>query len=178
MSETPFNKIVETFVRERMASCHRREGTPAFEGHVMIVTNAVDRYMLRKFQAGHDSLWQFDRHQACRVALLHDVIEDTPTTLDDLVTIGIHWSEIHSVNLLTLRPSMSWTGYVEGIKGNQLASLVKVFDMAHNWIDLEGSKHRQRLQKYEATAIALAQHGVPRLREAVAVVREFCGGEV
>lgn len=72
-----------------------------------------------------------DDEYSCCVALLHDVVEDTEVTLEDLQTIFP--PEItDAVALLTHSDGTDYFDYVRTIKENPIAQKVKLADLAHN----------------------------------------------
>lgn len=66
------------------------------------------------------------------VALLHDVVEDTDYTLDDLKEMGFAQEVLEAVALLTHDPSIPYEEYLIPIKENPIARQVKLADLAHN----------------------------------------------
>lgn len=67
------------------------------------------------------------------VALLHDVVEDTNYTLDDLQKqIPLNAEELEALKLLTHDKSVPYTDYIENIKTSDLARKVKLCDLHHN----------------------------------------------
>lgn len=66
------------------------------------------------------------------VALLHDVVEDTEYTLEDLQSFGFSNAVIEAVALLTHEPDVPYVDYLEKIKENALAKTVKLADIMHN----------------------------------------------
>jgi (p)ppGpp synthase/HD superfamily hydrolase len=66
------------------------------------------------------------------VALLHDVIEDTDATKEDLIELGLSKEEIDAVLTLTHTKDISYFEYIEKIKTNELARYVKLLDLQHN----------------------------------------------
>ena len=65
------------------------------------------------------------------VALLHDVLEDTSVTREDL--LKFFSSEIvEAVSLLTHKEEDSYMDYLAKIKANPLAKAVKLQDLKHN----------------------------------------------
>ena len=64
-------------------------------------------------------------------AWLHDVVEDTDITADDLVRAGIH-AEVVEVVLLLTRQDGQGDEYYTQIAANPLARAVKLADLAHN----------------------------------------------
>ncbi len=84
--------------------------------------------------------------------LLHDVIEDTDCTLDDLENVGFSQEIIEVVDLLTKKPGESYEEYLMKIKANNLARKVKVNDLNHNSnlsrISSLKNEDFERLEKY------------------------------
>lgn len=66
------------------------------------------------------------------VALLHDVVEDTEVTLDDLRVAGFPVEVVEAVKLLTRPDDVDYMDYVTKIKTNPMAKRVKLLDLAHN----------------------------------------------
>ena len=67
-------------------------------------------------------------------ALLHDVVEDTPFTLDHLRLAGYHPDVLAAVNLLTRRHNVPYFKYIQNIidSGNPIAIKVKLADLKDN----------------------------------------------
>lgn len=65
------------------------------------------------------------------VALLHDVVEDTPMTFEDLKD-QFPKEVMDALVLLTHNPSIPYNDYVRAIKDNPIAKIVKLGDIAHN----------------------------------------------
>ena len=66
------------------------------------------------------------------VALLHDVVEDTDYTLEDLSKMGYPSEVIDVLRLLTHDPEVPYFDYVKAISVNHIAKQVKLADLAHN----------------------------------------------
>ena len=66
------------------------------------------------------------------LALLHDVVEDTPYTLADLARMGFSQKVLEALALMTHDPAMPYMDYVAKIKANPLARTVKLADLRHN----------------------------------------------
>ncbi|MDB4868432.1 MAG: bifunctional (p)ppGpp synthetase/guanosine-3,5-bis(diphosphate) 3-pyrophosphohydrolase [Cohnella sp.] len=86
------------------------------------------------------------------VAVLHDTIEDTSLTLDDLRKEGFKETIVEAVDSLSRRKKESYEEFILRIKQNPLARRVKVLDLQDN-TDLTRSKKttekdRKRLEKY------------------------------
>lgn len=74
---------------------------------------------------------QMDDEISCTVALLHDTVEDTAVTLDDLRR-EFPPEVVDAVGLLTHDDSVDYFDYVRAIKSNPIAVKVKLADLAHN----------------------------------------------
>ena len=68
----------------------------------------------------------------CTVALLHDTVEDTPLTLDDLKNYGFPDEIINAIDVLTHRKDMDYPEYIRNIAENDIAIDVKISDLRHN----------------------------------------------
>ena len=98
-------------------------------------------------------------YETC-VALLHDVAEDTDTTVEDLAAAGFPPEVTDALRLLTHDPSVPYMDYVKEIGKNPIARAVKLADLAHNSdmsrLDSVDSYAEARVKKYRA-AIALLE---------------------
>ena len=65
-------------------------------------------------------------------AILHDVVEDTYWTLDELSVEGFSPEIIELVDLLTRRENESYTEFISRIKDNRKATRVKIADLEDN----------------------------------------------
>lgn len=65
-------------------------------------------------------------------ALLHDVVEDTNITFEDLIDAGISEPVIESLKLLTHNDETPYPDYVKKLKSNNIARKVKLADLKHN----------------------------------------------
>lgn len=90
------------------------------------------------------------------VALLHDVVEDTPLTLDDLAG-DFPPAIINALALLTHQPDTSYDDYIRALRDDPIAATVKRADLLHNSdearlalcpiSDAEKARLRQKYQK-------------------------------
>lgn len=101
-----------------------------------------------------------DSYDAFVAALLHDVMEDSDFTADDLRGAGIPGHIVEALLLLTHDKNVPYMDYVQKIKGNDLARCVKLADLKHN-SDLSRlpyvtEKDWARVDKYKQ-AMALLQ---------------------
>ena len=94
------------------------------------------------------------------VALLHDVVEDSDRTLEDLREMGFGETVLSAIALLTHDPAVPYMEYVAQIKTNPIAKAVKLADLRHNsdMSRLERITPRdvERAEKYKK-AIALLE---------------------
>lgn len=67
-------------------------------------------------------------------ALLHDVLEDTDMTAEDLISQGIPEPVVRSVEILTRDKTLPYANYIEGIISSKDcdAIFVKYLDVCHN----------------------------------------------
>ena len=90
---------------------------------------------------------------AARMAgVLHDVVEDTEITLQDLRTAGIPENSLAAIALLTHDDETPYDEYIEQLKPNSIARSVKLADLRDNMnvLRLPGftAKDLKRLKKY------------------------------
>ena len=87
------------------------------------------------------------------VALLHDVIEDTDYTYDDLRKLGFNKQIISALELMTHDDNVPYMEYVAAIKTNPIARAVKIADLRHNSdlsrIDVVTPRDMERAEKYK-----------------------------
>ena len=93
-------------------------------------------------------------------ALLHDVVEDSDITLEDLEQEGFPPSVVDAVKLLTKQTGTDYGSYIADIKSNPLSRAVKIADLQHN-SDLSRlpkitEKDRQRAKKYKDAILYLS----------------------
>lgn len=74
---------------------------------------------------------QMEEEKSCTVALLHDVIEDTDITLDDL-KLEFPDDIVEAVALLTHDEAVDYFDYIKNLKNNPIARKVKLADLEHN----------------------------------------------
>jgi (p)ppGpp synthase/HD superfamily hydrolase len=66
------------------------------------------------------------------VALLHDVVEDSPVTLRDLADRGFDRMIVHAVDCLSRRSTETYEDYIRRVATDDLAREVKLSDLADN----------------------------------------------
>lgn len=96
---------------------------------------------------------QMEEEMEVCVALLHDVVEDTEITLEQLADEGFPESVITALKLLTHRKEVPYMDYIESLKGNPLAVKVKLADLRHNSdltrLEFVDEKVKLRVEKYK-----------------------------
>ncbi|MDO3408258.1 GTP pyrophosphokinase [Saccharibacillus sp. CPCC 101409] len=86
------------------------------------------------------------------VAALHDTVEDSDLTLDDLRREGFSDEIVEAVDRLSRRESETYEAFILRIKGHRLAARVKILDLQDNMdltrIKESSEEDRQRVEKY------------------------------
>lgn len=94
-------------------------------------------------------------------ALLHDVIEDSEYTADDLLDAGIPERIVEALLLLTHDKSEPYFDYVRRIKKNPIAREVKLSDLSHNMdlsrLPVVTEKDLERVEKYKKAKAILIE---------------------
>lgn len=128
----------------------------SFEAHKNQVDKSGMPYVYHPFHLAE----QMETEDAVIVALLHDVVEDTDYTIDDIKELGFSKRVIEALELMTHDKSVPYMDYVEKIKDNPIAKAVKIADLKHNSdlsrLDVVDDKARKRVEKY-AAAIKLLE---------------------
>ncbi len=75
---------------------------------------------------------QMDDENSTLLALLHDVVEDTNYTFDDIKELGVSDQVIEALRLMTRNKTEFYFDYIDRIKTNPLATKVKLADLKHN----------------------------------------------
>lgn len=124
----------------------------AFEAHRGQVDRAGIDYVNHPLHLAES----MDTEAETCAALLHDVVEDTPWTLDDLASRGIPAEAVEAVGLLTHPDGVPYLEYVAALGRNPIARKVKLADLAHN-SDLTRLPHvtekdLARVKKYRQAA--------------------------
>lgn len=99
-----------------------------FEAHKDQTDKSGMPYVFHPFHLAE----QMETEETTIVALLHDVVEDTDYTLEDLTDMGFGESVIEALSLLTHDDAVDYMDYVRAIKDNPIAMAVKLADLRHN----------------------------------------------
>ncbi len=103
---------------------------------------------------------QMETEETTIVALLHDLVEDTEYTIEDLIDMGFDKRVTDAIALMTHADGVEYMAYVAAIKENPIAKAVKLADLRHNSdltrLDIVDEKALKRREKY-LQAIALLE---------------------
>ena len=97
---------------------------------------------------------QMEDEESVTVALLHDVVEDSEYTLEDLRGQGFPERVLAAVERMTHPAGMGYMDYVLRLAEDPLARRVKLADLRHNSdlsrLDRVEERDLQRVEKYRA----------------------------
>ena len=120
-----------------------------FEAHKDQVDKSGMPYVFHPFHLAE----QMTDEETTVVALLHDVIEDTDYTLEDLTEMGFSENVLRAISLMTHDEGVPYMDYVARIKANPIARAVKLADLRHNSnisrLDKVGTSDFERVEKYK-----------------------------
>ena len=129
-----------------------------FEAHKDQVDKSGLPYVFHPFHVAE----QMEDEITTTVALLHDVVEDTDYTLEDLSGMGFPQKVTDALALLTHDKSISYSDYVSAIKNNHVARAVKIADLKHNSdlsrLDSISDDDMIRIEKYRRSLNELLEH--------------------
>ncbi|MEV6207993.1 HD domain-containing protein [Kitasatospora sp. NPDC051914] len=99
-------------------------------------------------------------------ALLHDVLEDTPLTADDLLRAGVPFGVVATVRRVTRVSGVAYGAMLEQIATDHSATLVKIADNAHNSVAeraarLDEADRRRLADRYRAARRVLWPAAAP-----------------
>lgn len=87
------------------------------------------------------------------IGILHDVVEDTPVTLDMLRLEGFSEEVLAALDCITKQKGESYGAFIDRVLANPLATQIKLYDMEDNLkrdrIPYPTPKDEARFQKYE-----------------------------
>ena len=120
-----------------------------FEKHKDQVDKSGIPYVFHPFHLAE----QMDDEETTITALLHDIVEDTDTTFDDLRKLGFSDNIINALKLMTHDKNVDYFEYVKNISKNPIARKVKIKDLEHNMdtsrLDEVTDKDLERVKKYK-----------------------------
>ncbi len=123
-----------------------------FEAHKNQRDKSGQPYVFHPFHLAE----QMSDEKTTVAALLHDVVEDTDYTFNDLLKMGFDCDIVDALRLLTHDDKTSYFDYVTALKNNQIARAVKLADLRHNSDlsrfdeDMINEKTLARNEKYKA----------------------------
>lgn len=104
------------------------------------------------------------------VAVLHDVVEDSDWSLDDLRAEGLSARMVAALGALTKRPGEEYAAFIERVARNALARRVKIADLEDNLklgrIPHPTARDRLRMRQYETAHARLTGEAAPPLHRA------------
>ncbi len=104
---------------------------------------------------------QMQDEDTATVALLHDVVEDSDFTLEDLKSMGFPERVLNAVELMTHDDSVPYMDYILEIKKNKLATVVKLADLKHNSdptrLSTLSERDLARMEKYKKAMSILTE---------------------
>ena len=115
--------------------------------HVEEVMDEVLRLDLRKLGLA--------RHTVATVAVLHDILEDTDTTVAELEKFGAE--AVEAVLTITKQKGESRKDYLERVKNNKIAKVVKMADAVCNLRNSLLDNNAVRIARYADTISFLAK---------------------
>jgi len=134
------------------------EGQERFDGSPYI--NHPLRVMRTLENQGHSERAQI-------VGVLHDTVEDSDVTFDDLRAEGFGEDIIHPLELLTKVPGDDYDMYIQRLSANACSRAVKKDDLFDN-LDLTGLSNPSKkriltIEKYGRSLVFLARFPQPRV---------------
>ncbi len=119
-----------------------------FEAHKDQLDKSGLPYVFHPFHLAE----QMETEETIIAALLHDVVEDTDYTLEDIKEMGFGDAVVDALSLLTHDDDTKYMDYVRAIKGNPIAKAVKLADLRHNSditrLDVVDEKALKRRENY------------------------------
>ena len=95
------------------------------------------------------------------IAVMHDVVEDSALSFEDLRALGFSDRVLSALELLTHSEDLTYDEYIERIKGNYDAIRVKRKDLEHNSdiTRLKGIRDKdfERMKKYHRAFLVLGE---------------------
>lgn len=120
----------------------------AAKAHVGQVDKAGQPYILHPLRL----MFRFKSEAEMIVAVMHDVVEDSAFTLDELKNFGFSDDILAAIECLTKRNGESYESFVSRVLQNDLARKVKVEDIKDNLdltrLDKVTDKDLARVEKY------------------------------
>lgn len=129
-----------------------------FEAHKDQVDKTGLPYVFHPFHLAE----QMDDEISTVCALLHDVVEDTDMTFEDLIQMGYPQEVIEVLKLLTHEKEIPYMDYIKKLSTNPIAKKVKIADLMHNSdntrLSVIDDYAKKRCQKYKEALEILTEN--------------------
>ena len=120
----------------------------ACQAHHGQTDNAGQPYILHPLRL----MMTFSDEQSQIIAVLHDTVEDSPVTLDELRAAGFASDTVDAIDALTRRPDETYETFIDRVAVDPLATTVKIEDLKHNMdttrLNTLTAKDHERLDRY------------------------------
>jgi len=117
----------------------------AHEGQVRICGEPYREHLMRV-------MMKMSNDKESTVAILHDVLEDTPLTAQCLINMGVGGDEVQYIEILTRGKNQSYEDYICQVDNAELAIKVKIADLEDNLnitrLKKLGDSDLKRINKY------------------------------
>ena len=141
-----------TLIKQKFEGKVDKGGHP-YVGHLFRVANSIKKIVddLTICGSSEEAITFYRKAQI--VALLHDILEDTDTTVDELRGLCFDDDIIQAVVAITRRKDEKlYFDFIERVKENDLAKCVKIYDLEDN-MDIRRLKNLEekdikRISKY------------------------------
>lgn len=121
----------------------RHQGQLYGEHPYMFHLYQVENIAVRMYGCGTDCI--DDLRAAC---LLHDILEDTNTTTDELLSLGFSHQVVNAISLVTKDAFTRYDQYINNIRMDELALKVKLCDTAANLMNSINACSAKRINRY------------------------------
>lgn len=129
-----------------------------FEAHKDQVDKTGLPYVFHPFHLAE----QMDDEISTVCALLHDVVEDTDITFEDLIQMGYPQEVIEVLKLLTHEKEIPYMDYIKKLSTNPITKKVKIADLMHNSdntrLSVIDDYAKKRCQKYKEALEILTEN--------------------
>ena len=129
----------------------------AFTAHKEQVDKTGLPYIFHPFHLAE----QMETEETVCAALLHDVVEDTDMTFEELAEFGFGEEIMTALRFLTHDDAVPYMDYVREIKNNPIARAVKLADLRHNSdmtrLDVVDEYALKRAEKYKQAIEILSE---------------------
>lgn len=127
----------------------------AIKAHSGQIDKAGQPYILHPLRI----MFKFRTEDEMIVAVMHDVIEDSNTTSNDLINFGFSTTIVKAINCLTRMKNESYDDFISNLSKNDLATRIKVEDIKDNLdltrLDVVTDRDLQRVEKYHRALMLL-----------------------